>query len=52
MRLHYLEDTNEIFDDNPLIVVSLESSQFQGLISSDVVNCMSVCEYKMHHVVG
>ena len=52
MRLHYLENTNKIFNNGPVIIVKLIPSQFQGLVSSDIIDSVSVFEYKLHHVIG
>lgn len=51
-RLLYLKDTNEIFNNDPVIVVKLIHSQFQRFVSSDLVNCSPVFENETHHVVG
>ena len=48
----YLQDANEIFDDGPAVIVELVPSQFQSLVSGDLVNSLPVCEHKAHHVVG
>ncbi len=48
----YLEDANEIFNDDPVVIVELIPSQFQSLVGSDLVNGFPVCEHKTHHVVG
>ena len=52
MRLHYLENTVKIFEDGPVIIVELIPSQFQGLVSGDIIDSVLVFEYKLHHVIG
>jgi hypothetical protein len=48
----HLEHANEIVDNDPVIVVELVPSQFQRLVGGDLVDSVSVCERKAHHVVG
>jgi hypothetical protein len=48
----YLEDTNKIFNDDPVVIVELVLSQFQSFVGRDLVNSLPVCEHKTHHVIG
>jgi hypothetical protein len=48
----YLEDVNEIIDNNPVIFVELVPSQFQRLVGGDFVDSLLICEHKVHHVIG
>ena len=48
----YLKDTNEIFNDGPVVIIKLVLSQFQSFVSCDLVNSLPVCKHKTHHVVG
>ena len=51
-RVLYLKDANEIFDDDPVTTFELIPSQFQSLVSGDLVDSFLVCEHKMQHVIG
>ena len=51
-RQFYLKDTNKIFDDDPVVIVEFIPSQFQNLVSGDLVDSFPVCKDKTHHVVG
>jgi hypothetical protein len=51
-KLLYLKDANEIFNNDPVIVVKLVPSPFQTLVSGDLVDSLPVCEHKTHHVIG
>jgi hypothetical protein len=52
MRRLYLKDANKIFDNNPVVIVELVLSQFQSLVSGDLVNSLPIFEYEAHHVIG
>ena len=52
MTVTYLENTNQIVDNVPVITIKLISSQFQTLVSSDLVDCFPIRMYKLHHVIG
>ena len=49
---YYLKDMNKIFDDDPVIIVNFIPSQFQNLVSSDLVYSFPVCKSETHHVIG
>ena len=51
-RKSYLKDTNKIFDDGPVIIVKFVPSQFQNLVSGDLVDGFLVYKNETHHIVG
>ena len=48
----YLENGNEIFDNNPIIIIKFVLPQLQHFVGSDLINNVPVFEYKIHHIVG
>jgi len=51
MKATYLENTDEILNDDPVVIVEFIPSQFQSFVGGDLVNCCPVGEYKPHHVI-
>jgi hypothetical protein len=51
MQAAYLKNTDEILDDDPVVMVELIPSQFQGFVGCDLVNCCPVSKYKPHHII-
>jgi hypothetical protein len=47
----YLEHSNKVFDDKPVIVVEFILSHFQSLVGSDLVDGLPVCEHEPHHII-
>ena len=50
-KLTYLKNANQIFDDDPVIIIKLVPPEFEGFVGSDGVDCSSIREYESHHVV-
>ena len=50
-KLTYLKNTNQIFNDDPVIIIKLVPPEFEGFVGSDGIDCSSICEYEFHHVV-
>jgi hypothetical protein len=48
----YFKDANQIFDNDPVIIVKLILSQLQSLVCSNFVDSFPVFEDEMHHVIG
>ena len=48
----YLENSDEIFDDNPIIIIQFILPQLQCFVRSDLINSTPVFEYENHHIVG
>ena len=48
----YLKDGNKIFDNIPITIMKFVLLQPQCFVGGDLINSMSVFEYKNHHIVG
>ena len=48
----YLENSNKIFNDSPIIIIKFVLPQLQYFVGSDLINSMPVFEYEIHHIIG